>query len=95
MEFDSATSQYCIVVWCTPYPRTKAKLFVKRCGVVHIEPSPTIVQRLLVCAAILEGLFRSWVQDISARFAIGFIVGGLWFVYFAMAGRRVRIDESE
>ncbi len=49
---------------------------------------------MLICAAVLEGVFRSWVQDITARFTIGFVAGGLWFAYFALAGRGA-VDEEE
>ncbi len=48
---------------------------------------------MLISAAILEGFFRSWVQDITARFVIGFVAGGLWLAYFSLAGRTNRDRE--
>lgn len=43
---------------------------------------------MLVAAAILEGFFRQMVQDMSARYAIGWGIGFMWLAWAALAGRR-------
>ena len=42
---------------------------------------------MLVVAAILEGFFRQLVQDMSARYAIGWGIGLLWLAWAVLAGR--------
>lgn len=42
---------------------------------------------MLVVAAILEGFFRQTVQDMTARYAIGWGIGLLWLVWVTLAGR--------
>ena len=49
---------------------------------------------MLVCAAVLEGVFRSWVQDIGLRFAIGVAAIVPWIAYFMLVGRRGRSAED-
>jgi uncharacterized membrane protein SpoIIM required for sporulation len=43
---------------------------------------------MLVVAAILEGFFRQMVQDMSARYALGWGIGALWLAWAVLAGRR-------
>jgi uncharacterized membrane protein SpoIIM required for sporulation len=43
---------------------------------------------MLVAAAILEGFFRQMVQDMSARYAIGWGIGLFWLAWALLAGRR-------
>jgi uncharacterized membrane protein SpoIIM required for sporulation len=43
---------------------------------------------MLIAAAILEGFFRQMVQDMSARYAIGWGIGLLWLAWALLAGRR-------
>jgi uncharacterized membrane protein SpoIIM required for sporulation len=42
---------------------------------------------MLVVAAILEGFFRQTVQDMTARYAIGWGVGLVWLAWALLAGR--------
>ena len=42
---------------------------------------------MLIVAAILEGFFRQTVQDMTARYAIGWGVGLLWLAWATLAGR--------
>lgn len=42
---------------------------------------------MLIVAAILEGFFRQTVQDMTARYAIGWGVGLLWLGWATLAGR--------
>ena len=42
---------------------------------------------MLIVAAILEGFFRQTVQDMTARYAIGWGVGLLWLGWAMLAGR--------
>ncbi|MFM7336167.1 MAG: stage II sporulation protein M [Tabrizicola sp.] len=42
---------------------------------------------MLVVAAILEGFFRQTVQDMTARYAIGWGIGALWLGWIVLAGR--------
>lgn len=42
---------------------------------------------MLVVAAILEGFFRQTVQDMTARYAIGWGVGLIWLAWALLAGR--------
>ena len=42
---------------------------------------------MLVVAAILEGFFRQIVQDMTARYAIGWGVGALWLAWVVLTGR--------
>lgn len=42
---------------------------------------------MLVAAALLEGFGRQLVQDIWARYAIGWGIGGLWLAWFLLGGR--------
>ena len=46
-----------------------------------------IAAMMLVVAALLEGLGRQLVQDQSTRIAIGWGVGALWLLWFALGGR--------
>ncbi|MBD1546856.1 stage II sporulation protein M [Roseibium aggregatum] len=43
---------------------------------------------MLVAAAFLEGFARQLVQDLNARFVIGWGVGALWLSWFLYGGRR-------
>ncbi|MEL6646489.1 MAG: stage II sporulation protein M, partial [Pseudomonadota bacterium] len=43
---------------------------------------------MLVAAALLEGFGRQLVQDMNTRLLIGWGVGALWVVWFALGGRR-------
>lgn len=42
---------------------------------------------MLLAAAVLEGFGRQLVQDINARFIVGWGVGALWLAWFTLAGR--------
>lgn len=42
---------------------------------------------MLFIAAILEGVFRQYVQSTSLRFIIGWGIGFCWLAYFLLAGR--------
>ena len=42
---------------------------------------------MLIVAAILEGFFRQTVQDMTARYTIGWGVGLLWLAWATLAGR--------
>jgi len=42
---------------------------------------------MLVVAALLEGFGRQLVQDITARFIVGWGVGALWLAWFVLGGR--------
>jgi uncharacterized membrane protein SpoIIM required for sporulation len=43
---------------------------------------------MLVVAALLEGFLRQTVQDMGARYLIGWGIGGLWLAWALLAGRR-------
>ncbi|MCV6591834.1 MAG: stage II sporulation protein M [Silicimonas sp.] len=43
---------------------------------------------MLVAAAFLEGFGRQLVQDMGARYGIGWGVGALWLAWFTLGGRR-------
>ncbi len=43
---------------------------------------------MLVAAAFLEAFARQMVQDLTARFVIGWGVGALWLAWFVFTGRR-------
>jgi uncharacterized membrane protein SpoIIM required for sporulation len=45
---------------------------------------------MLVAAAFLEAFARQMVQDLTARFVIGWGVGALWLAWFVFGGRRRR-----
>ncbi|WP_346906680.1 stage II sporulation protein M [uncultured Roseibium sp.] len=45
---------------------------------------------MLVAAAFLEAFARQMVQDLTARFVIGWGVGALWLAWFVFTGRRRR-----
>ena len=47
-----------------------------------------IAALMLVAAALIEGFARQLVQDMSARYIIGWGIGALWLAWFALAGRR-------
>lgn len=45
---------------------------------------------MLIAAAFLEAFARQMVQDLTARFVIGWGVGALWLAWFVFTGRRRR-----
>ncbi|NVO57819.1 stage II sporulation protein M [Rhodobacteraceae bacterium B1Z28] len=47
-----------------------------------------IAAMMLVVAALLEGFGRQLIQDRTTRTAVGWGVGGLWLLWFALGGRK-------
>jgi len=47
-----------------------------------------IAALMLIIAALLEGFARQLVQDMNTRFAVGWTIGFLWLLWFALGGRR-------
>ena len=43
---------------------------------------------MLIVAAVIEGFSRQLVQDITARYVIGWTIGALWLAWFVLGGRK-------
>jgi uncharacterized membrane protein SpoIIM required for sporulation len=69
-------------------PGTRSRLDALAAGGRQAGTIATGAVTMLVLAALLEGIFRQAVQDLSQRYAVAAATSLFWIAYLALAGRR-------